>query len=527
MARLVAHNPPKGKLRSSGYMGEPTDSRELTENHKTYNVKEYAEAVTNIPDPVLIEKTVAKNGTYNASLDNVDGYDKVNVALPFDDQEVTPSTIQQTVTPREGYEALERVVVKPTPLDDLTVIPSTTQQTITPQASAIGFNKVIVEGYTPPPEVESKYVDFYDYDGKRLYSYTKAELNQLTELPPLPTREGLTCQEWNWSLADIKTNGTMLMVGATYTPSDGKTRMIAEIEEDDGAVEGKINFVCPNGAVITIDWGDGTVDTYTAPSSSTDYPTTHNYTQAGRYTIKIGLDRQIKKIVLPLSYFAHTIKTLNVGNYIQTIALYSFDKAINLKELTIPNTVEEINNISLRSAFLRTLIIPKGLISVSNGVVNMSYGLERCITPKDVTSLKIPGVIQSILQFNISNSVTDTGTYALNSKLVDTVDFPEGLTTIGQGCCYQAYSLQKVFFPKSLTSIAGNAFFQCDRMLYFDCSAFDDPTSIPTIESTSFSQIGTLAKFYFRNQTMLDAFASATNWSALASRFVVGGRYAT
>ena len=43
-------------------------------------------------------------------------------------------------------------------------------------------------------------VVFRDYDGKILYSYSKTEIASLSELPPLPTREGLTCQEWNWTL---------------------------------------------------------------------------------------------------------------------------------------------------------------------------------------------------------------------------------------------------------------------------------------------------------------------------------------
>ena len=52
--------------------------------------------------------------------------------------------------------------------------------------------------------VEPKDINFYDYDGTLLYSYTKNEVLSLTQLPPLPTREGFTCQGWNWSLANIK-----------------------------------------------------------------------------------------------------------------------------------------------------------------------------------------------------------------------------------------------------------------------------------------------------------------------------------
>ena len=39
--------------------------------------------------------------------------------------------------------------------------------------------------------VAEKDVNFYDYDGTLLHSYTVAEAQELTELPELPEREGL------------------------------------------------------------------------------------------------------------------------------------------------------------------------------------------------------------------------------------------------------------------------------------------------------------------------------------------------
>ena len=52
--------------------------------------------------------------------------------------------------------------------------------------------------------VEEKDVNFYDYDGTCLCSYTAQEAQQLTALPTTPIHEGLTFQEWNFTLAKIK-----------------------------------------------------------------------------------------------------------------------------------------------------------------------------------------------------------------------------------------------------------------------------------------------------------------------------------
>ncbi|MBR7042325.1 MAG: hypothetical protein IKI04_02365 [Bacilli bacterium] len=56
-----------------------------------------------------------------------------------------------------------------------------------------------------PIEVAEKDVNFIDYDGTILYSYTAQEAQALTELPANPTHTGLTSHGWNWTLAEIKT----------------------------------------------------------------------------------------------------------------------------------------------------------------------------------------------------------------------------------------------------------------------------------------------------------------------------------
>ena len=48
-----------------------------------------------------------------------------------------------------------------------------------------------------------KGVNFIDYDGTILYSYTPDEIASLKTLPRNPSHKGLTAQGWNWSLDDI------------------------------------------------------------------------------------------------------------------------------------------------------------------------------------------------------------------------------------------------------------------------------------------------------------------------------------
>lgn len=71
-------------------------------------------------------------------------------------------------------------------------------------------------------EVQSKDVDFLDYDGTIVYSYTATEFANLTALPANPTHDGLISQGWNWTLADAKAyvaSYGFLDIGQLYEPA--------------------------------------------------------------------------------------------------------------------------------------------------------------------------------------------------------------------------------------------------------------------------------------------------------------------
>jgi hypothetical protein len=83
--------------------------------------------------------------------------------------------------------------------------------------------------------VEKKDVNFSDWEGTLLFGYSVEEVQAMTSLPAPDTSPNyqsvdhdlLTFQEWNWSLANIKTwiqnhEGGCLDVGAIYTTTDGQ-----------------------------------------------------------------------------------------------------------------------------------------------------------------------------------------------------------------------------------------------------------------------------------------------------------------
>lgn len=79
-------------------------------------------------------------------------------------------------------------------LTEDTVTPATLKSGVTAH-DASGAKITGTLDTTPPEESD---INFWDYDGTLLYAWTLAELATKTELPPLPSHDGLICQGWNW-----------------------------------------------------------------------------------------------------------------------------------------------------------------------------------------------------------------------------------------------------------------------------------------------------------------------------------------
>ena len=205
-------------------------------------------------------------------------------------------------------------------------------------------------------------VDFIDYDGTLLYSYTLEEIQAMTELPPLPTQEGLICQEWNWSLEDIKEHNRRLIVGATYITDDGKTRVYVDL-----TVEGKLDMslyfsqTIKNG--VEVDWGDGSpVETFDEYGGSNYINPIHTYASIGKYIItlnsidgcelRLGALNYNNNIVGSYSkgtkynkyYYESSVTRVNIGKNVSMSNGFQFENCYSLIEVTIPKGITTIGS---------------------------------------------------------------------------------------------------------------------------------------------------------------------------------------
>ena len=137
-------------------------------------------------------------------------------------------------------------------------------------------------GGETPSSAKWNDVTFIDYDGSVLYAYSLAEAQALTELPTLPSHDGLVCQGWNCTLEAIKALNRPVAVGAMYITDDGATRLHIRI-----ATVGRMTVPLYIGQTVangvSINWGDGS--TAETLSGTGNVNTSHTYAEPGDYVI--------------------------------------------------------------------------------------------------------------------------------------------------------------------------------------------------------------------------------------------------
>ena len=409
----------------------------------------------------------------------------------------------------------------------------------------------------------SDQVRFFDYDGTLVDSYSKADFNALSAMPSNPSHTGLTAQGWNWTLAQAKAQLTacpdgVLNIGQMYTTDTGETRLYIHIDEDtpDNRLTFYVRFTSSTSNNVTLNWGDGTVETK-GSTSATNY--SHTYATNGDYVIKLTVNTGTISFVGSASYAIYgatnttnyhngtRIRRVEIGNNVTSVGKYAFRYCYSIISITIPSTVTSIGE----SAFayctsLTSITIPSGVTSIGNNTFQYCYSLTSITIPSGVTSIgnnafayctsftsiTIPSGVTSIgnntfqycyafTSIIIPSNVTSIGNYAFNyCDSLASITILSGITSIGTYAFQYSYSLTRLTIPSSVTSIGGNAFNSC----YGVGEYHFEPTTPPTITNTNvFTGIANDCKIYVpysADHSVLTAYQTASYWSTYASRMV-------
>lgn len=362
------------------------------------------------------------------------------------------------------------------------------------------------------PEVEKKDINFYDYDGTRVASWTLSELSEATALPENPTHQGLVADGWNWTLAQLKTQNSKMNVGQHYTPADGSTHIFVNVDS---------NFKNPTVGIglngtATIDWGDGNTSTLTGSNANTRVETSHTYSTAGKYEVTIALATGSQATILGVSVphlwrgpestfnvenvsYASQVEEIWIGNNM-TLGTSSYNfpfiRFVSLKKLTMPlnTTLATGCCIALYGDSLEFVSFPLNATSVGAG----SYsGVKVCSLPPTITE------------------IADSGfTYCLE---LEDITFPNSITKYNASAFNLCPKLMKVRISKNVTNIYSRAFGD-NYLQEIDLSAV---TSVPTITANTFISASECKGLVIKvPQSLLASFQSASQWSNYSSYMV-------
>ena len=241
-----------------------------------------------------------------------------------------------------------------------------------------------------------KQINFIDYDGTILYSYTKAEINAMTsesDLPANPSHTGLTAQGWNWTLAQIKAQLAAMpdgdvWVGQMYVTESGDTEIDVELH----APRLSPYLGLATDGTVEVDWGDGTAkSTVSGTSLSTQIRTLHNYSTEGSYTIKIHKVSGSYTLYGNSTYgifsgnyssannnrvYLNAVKSVRIGSGVTSIGYYTFYNCYSLSFVTIPNGVTNISTSTFYYCYsLASIVVPSNVTSLGSSAVRNCYGM--------------------------------------------------------------------------------------------------------------------------------------------------------
>lgn len=352
--------------------------------------------------------------------------------------------------------------------------------------------------------LEQKQINFIDYDGTLLHSYSKEEFSQLSELPANPSHTGLTAQGWNWTKQQITDQLTacpsgLVWVGQMYITESGKT----EIDFTLQAQALSPYLVIGVNGTVSVNWGDGSAeDTVTGTSITSLKYTQHTYSTAGNYTITIeavsgsfsfycSSSSQCSILTIAIGNSAYrasatyssNITSIRLGSGITILHEYCFNKLYSLETITIPSGVTELRQYALYGLYnLKAVVLPNTVTSIGNSVVANALNLKKISIPIGITSFgnSVFNSCYKLESATIPISVVTIGNNLFyNCYKLKSAAFPRGVTSIGTYACYNCYALKSVVISDSITSIGDDTFYCCYELETVDFSNNSVITSLP------------------------------------------------
>ena len=367
-------------------------------------------------------------------------------------------------------------------------------------------------------EADINDVCFWDYDGSLLYSYSAAEFANLSELPANPSHNNLTAQGWNWSLSDAKTfvseNG-FLDIGQLYVTTDGKTH-IHIVVSDRRYV--KITLVGSASGNITIDWGDESPTQTNSGTSSTAYE--HTYAAAGSYDITLAVSTGLCTIKELSAYDMGIYRSINIGTGIKLNG-GCFNKTYMMKNASFPLSCD-VSTFGGSNIGIECFIFPSAALTAESSLSLCT--MKAICFPKQSNIYAGYGTFGNNMSLiRVSPTVGRNGAgwpvqVFLSNKSLRNFRITDGVTGFGNANDVQSLnSLKSVTIPSSISTIPNNSFTDVYCLKDVHMKKTTPPTLSGTSVFTNHPADFVIYVPYSADQSILNAYKAASNWSSFAS----------
>ena len=373
----------------------------------------------------------------------------------------------------------------------------------------------IETGGSAPVVVEEpveKDVNFYDYDGRRLFSYTAEEAAALTELPTPPARDGIQFQEWNWTIDEVK-KAKAADIGANCTTTDGKTRLYIKIDNQ-ARKDMTINLYQTTAGDISVDWGDGSAAETSGTAGDISLP--HAYESAGEYTITLTVKADAKA---GLGHFSSPYKQVFTGSG------------------TNPDNDTFSSNIHT-NALIRAEI-GADIADIENEAFYGCENLESINIPTSIAHIKADAFLDCRkLQWISNKHMLSMYNFALTENGLQRAAFGGGGYAYGSSAAFQKNKgLRRSVLPTHYSAIMSSDYNGCTALVEVICNnnikkigsmAFFGCYSLKKLDLTKNTEIATLESYNAFQKTASDLeilvpaslaeeWKKATNWTTYAN----------
>ena len=212
-----------------------------------------------------------------------------------------------------------------------------------------------------------------------------------------------------------------------------------------------------------------------------------------------------------------TLETITIPEGITRIPPNTFDQCGKLREVSLPESLEEICDMAFSGCMARERIsIPAGVTSIGPQAFTYCMGLKEIEVAEDNNDYSsVDGVLYdkfgSVLvkypagltgEAVLSEDLTEIGDWAFEWSAVSKIDIPEGVMKIGSRAFSGCIRAEEIIIPETVTRIGDQAFYGCRSLRELNI-----PDGVMIIERSAFYNCMNLEKIY-----MPDSVASLDSW---------------